>query len=128
MAFLLLFSSMGFTFYGHECKITHKKEISLHSIKACCGENDNSADNQLTFKKFACCKLTKEVKKVDTHQKVDVSNSSLKANLSPIQPLAFTFSPKIIVISDNFLHLVFKANAPPSTTLERLARLQIYRL
>lgn len=128
MAFLILFSSMGFTFYGHECKITHKKEISLQTIKACCGETTNLPDNQLILKKIACCKLTKEFKKVDTNQKVEFSKSFLKITIEFISPILFDFSFSNSSIVEDFQQLAYGANAPPSTTLKRLSLLQTYRI
>lgn len=122
MAVAVLFSSIGYGVFEHTCNFTQKKSIAFSSQDHCC--SDDTPTNENSFKKVACCSLTK------TLAKVNVNNLSLKTfafdiNLfaSPVSLSAFSYLAVIAVVR---LTAVNWANAPPVPTKTFLALIQTY--
>lgn len=122
MAFLVLFSSMGYARYEHTCKITHKREVSLSVLKTCCVEKASKYESE--FKKSKCCSLVKK------YEKVNVNNFSLDSDNTNLLFLVNqqSLNLKLLVKVSEFINVsnTNSSNSPPLDRKLFLALIQSY--
>lgn len=109
MVFNLLFSSVGYGFYIHECKLTQKKSFSIETPSLCCTKKTHE-NQQQNFTKFNCCSIKKELK--NGVVSLDFSKEITPKFLVFIeQSTPFVFIPSFFI--ETLSTQNFDANAPP---------------